>query len=261
MSGYRDELQAAQARIDALEQELASARNRGLVTTSLNEDGARENKSVAAFPFGWVSVVLFGVFLFALHSDNMVFGVAAALITGAMLPVFGGIAVMSRLFVTASPSELLVISGRASYDADGTFRAYTVVRRGRAIVYPLIHRVDRLDTSVVPIDTTIHGAYTRDRSSIAVRVTAAVRLFSDGPEVHSAVERFLGRSREDLQRVARESIEGAAREVIATRTEDSLRYEPTLVGEMARDAAEDALRALGIELDALRIELLARTPP
>ncbi len=87
-----------------------------------------------------------------------------------------------------------------------------------------------------------------------MRGIALIKLSSDPSVVMNAVERFLGRGLGDIQQVAKETLEGHLRGVLATLTpeevnEDRLKFADSLAAEVEQD-----LSKLGLHLDVLKIQ-------
>jgi flotillin len=106
----------------------------------------------------------------------------------------------------------------------------------------------------MPIDVQVQGAYTKVGIPLKVRAIALIKLSSDPAVVMNAVERFLGRGLGDIQQVAKETLEGNLRGVLATLTpeevnEDRLKFADSLAAEVEQD-----LSKLGLHLDVLKIQ-------
>jgi flotillin len=106
----------------------------------------------------------------------------------------------------------------------------------------------------MPIDVAVQGAYTKVGIPLKVRAIAVIKLSSDPTVVMNAIERFLGRGLGDIQQVAKETLEGNLRGVLATLTpeevnEDRLKFADSLAAEVEQDLAK-----LGLHLDVLKIQ-------
>jgi flotillin len=172
----------------------------------------------------------------------------------------GGIAVLATVMLVARflylcrPSEILIFSGRKHRLADGSYVGSRVVFGGRAWRIPLIESVQRMQMLAMPIDVSVQGAYTKVGIPLKVRAIAVIKLSSDPGVVMNAIERFLGRGMGDIQQVAKETLEGNLRGVLATLTpeevnEDRLKFADSLAEEVEQD-----LSKLGLHLDVLKIQ-------
>jgi len=174
--------------------------------------------------------------------------------------VGGGVALLILIFALSSflyicrPNEILIFSGRTHHRPDGSQAGYRVIFGGRAWRVPLIETVGRMDMRTIPIDVQVQGAYTRVGIALKVRAIAVVKISSHQDVVMNAVERFLGRDRSAIQLVAKETLEGNLRGVLATLTpeevnEDRLKFADSLAQEVEHD-----LSKLGLHLDVLKIQ-------
>ena len=180
---------------------------------------------------------------------------AAALIGGGaaafLLFMFMWIA---RFLYLCRPSEILIFSGRKHRLADGTIVGSRVVFGGRAWRVPIIETAQSMQMLSMPIDVAVQGAYTKVGIPLKVRAIAVIKLSSDPTVVMNAIERFLGRGLGDIQQVAKETLEGNLRGVLATLTpeevnEDRLKFADSLAAEVEQDLAK-----LGLHLDVLKIQ-------
>ncbi|MCB9643717.1 MAG: flotillin family protein [Myxococcales bacterium] len=182
----------------------------------------------------------------------LVLGVAAASI----------ILVIKNLLHVCPPNKVLIFSG--SHNAveimnhDGERRrkvvGYRLVYAGRALRRPLIERVDDLELTNMVIPLAIKNAYSKGGIPLHLEAVANVKVSSTEPMIHNAVERLLGKSRAQIMQIAKETLEGNLRGVLATMTpeevnEDKISFQKNLVGEAAKD-----LRDLGLNLDTLNIQ-------
>ena len=173
---------------------------------------------------------------------------------GAAASVLVLLAVMKRFLFICRPNEILIFAGRKHTRPDGVQVGFRVVFGGRAWQIPFIERVERMDMRTIPIDVSIQGAYTRVGIPLKVRAIAMVKISSNPDVVMNAVERFLGRGVADIQEVAKETLEGNLRGVLATLTpeevnEDRLKFADSLSEEVEHDLAK-----LGLHLDVLKIQ-------
>ena len=152
------------------------------------------------------------------------------------------------------PNEILIFSGRNRKLSDGSRVGYRIIQGGRGFRIPIIEKVDRLILNTIPIDLTISNAYSKGGIPLTVRAIANVKIASYEPALNNAVERLLGKHLDDLAMLAKETLEGNLRGVVASLTpeevnEDRLKFAKELVEE-----ADNDLGALGLQLDTLKIQ-------
>lgn len=156
------------------------------------------------------------------------------------------------LFI-CGPNELLIFSGRRRRLEDGSSVGYRVLFGGWSLRIPFIERVDRMDLRNIPIDIRITNAYSAGGIPLTVHSIANVKISHDSQRVGNAIERFLGRDLAEVQSVAKETLEGHLRGVLASLTpeevnEDRLKFATSLV-----DEAEEDFARLGLHLDTLKV--------
>ncbi|MCM1982540.1 flotillin family protein [Lyngbya confervoides] len=156
-----------------------------------------------------------------------------------------------------NPNEILIISGRKHRNKSGKEVGYQVKFGGRAIVIPVIETVKRMDLTTMPVPVEVTNAYSKGGTPLNIQAIANVKISGDERVVGNAIERFLDRSRNEIKRVARETLEGNLRGVVATLTpeeinEDRLQFAERIAQDVSRD-----LEKLGLHLDTLKIQSVA----
>jgi len=174
-----------------------------------------------------------------------------------------GLAFVALVFVAKQflfvgrPNELLIFSGREYTTADGHTRGYRVIHGGFAWRIPLLEMVDRMDLTTIPIELHVNNAYSKGGIPLALHAIAQVKVSSKPGQYDNAIERFLGRDPDEIRQVAKETLEGHLRGIIAQMTpeevnEDRLKFAQELVDE----AGEDFNR-LGLTLDTLKVQMVS----
>jgi flotillin len=153
-----------------------------------------------------------------------------------------------------NPNEILILSGRKHRTPSGQEVGYRVKFGGRVIVIPILETVRRMDLTTMPVPVEVRNAYSRGGTPLNIQAIANVKIASDPMVVGNAIERFLDRSRDEIKRVARETLEGNLRGVVATLTpeqinEDRLEFAERIAQDVSRDLAK-----LGLQLDILKIQ-------
>ena len=180
-------------------------------------------------------------------------GVLAGVVAGAVS--LGVLSLLAKsILVICPPNQVVIFSGRKRKLADGSQVGYRVVLGGRSVRVPILERVDRMSLLSIPIDLKVANAYSKGGIPLRVHAIANVKISSDPRVVGNAIERFLGRDPMEIARVAKESLEGHLRGVLANLTpeevnEDRLKFATGLV-----DEAEADFRKLGLTLDTLKIQ-------
>jgi flotillin len=160
---------------------------------------------------------------------------------------------LKNLLLVSSPNEALILSG-GTHAIEGRTVGYRSIRGGRAVRVPLLERVDRMDLSNIPVEILVKGAYSSGGIPLNIHGVAHVKLPGEEPRLSNAVERFLGRTREEISDVARETLEGNVRGVLAQLTPEEVNQDKTkFASNLLHEAEHDMLR-MGLVLDTLKIQ-------
>ncbi|WP_309895486.1 flotillin family protein [Archangium sp.] len=185
---------------------------------------------------------------------------AQALLTAGVVGVVILVAVVLMLAVARSlihvcrPNEVLVFAGRRHSVQDGGSVGFRVVSGGRAVRIPLLERVERMDMSLLSVPMSVTGAYSLGGIPLTVQAVANVKVSSEPEVLGNALERFLGHSRATIAEVARETLEGNLRGVLATLTPEEVNGDRTRFAQCLLQEADQDLKKLGLALDTLKIQ-------
>lgn len=160
---------------------------------------------------------------------------------------------LKNLLLVSSPSEALILSG-GTHPIEGKTVGYRSIRGGRAVRIPLLERVDRMDISNVPVEILVKGAYSKGGIPLNVQGVAQIKLPSEEPRLSNAVERFLGRKRAEIAQVARETLEGNVRGVLAQLTPEQVNQDKTEFARKLLEEGEHDMTRMGLVLDMLKIQ-------
>lgn len=162
--------------------------------------------------------------------------------------------ILKNFLVVGKPNEVLVFSGRKIALADGTMVGFRIIRGGRSFRVPLLEKVDSMDMTVMPIDIKIRGAYAKGNIPINVDAVANVKLTNDDQLVHHAIERFLGRPRDQIRSVAKETLEGTLRGVLALLTPEEVNHDRQKLADKLKSEVADDLGLMGLKVDTFKIQ-------
>lgn len=185
--------------------------------------------------------------------------------TGPLGPaILGGLAALVGIVVFAiivrtfikicAPNEALILSGfMSSSEVDGRKRGFKSVVGGRCFSLPGFTKVDRLSLSLMEVPIAVRNAYSKGGIAMNVEAMANVKISSDERVISNAVERFLNRSPDEIKRVAKETLEGHLRGVVATLTPEQVNEDRLVFADALTRETEEDLQKLGMHLDTLKI--------
>ena len=178
----------------------------------------------------------------------------------AALGVIGLIAIgaivmtVKSLIIICQPSEVVIFSGPKK--TAGERVGFHALRGGRRIRIPLIESVDRMALTNMVVDVGVRGAYTADGVPINVQGVANVKI-DGGLHLGNAAERLLGKSREEVVKIARETLEANLRGVLAKLTPEQVNEDKESFAQELIEEADKDLSTLGLLLDTLKIQTVS----
>jgi flotillin len=164
------------------------------------------------------------------------------------------VAVVKGFLYICRPNEILIFSGRKHTLPDGSSTGYKVVRRGWAIRFPILETVNRMDMRLFMVEVAVTNAYSKNGIPLDVKAIANVKIASNPSHVRNAVERFLGMNPAQIAVVARQTLEGVLREVLAQLTPEEVNEDRLKFAETLKKHAQDDFDKLGLELDVLKVQ-------
>ncbi|HEY9888239.1 MAG TPA: SPFH domain-containing protein [Candidatus Obscuribacterales bacterium] len=178
-------------------------------------------------------------------------GVAIALLIFAVFILIWGV---NALVQICDPNKILIISGRKYKRQDGQTLGYRVIYGGRTFRIPILETVKTMDLSTMPVPIEVTNAYSKGGTPLDIQAIANVKIARDEAVIGNAIERFLGRGSEEIARVARETLEGNLRGVVALLTPEQLNEDRLEFAQRIASDVQDDLSKLGLHLDTLKIQ-------
>jgi len=179
------------------------------------------------------------------------------ILIGAMVLIFVAVIsvsfILKNLIYVCGPNEVLIFSGFTRETEIGT-RGYRVIRGGAKMRIPLLETVDSLDLTNMIIDVAVSNAYARGGIPLSVSGVANIKIASQSPQLDRAIERFTGKSRKEIIRIAKETLEGNLRGVLSQLTPEEVNEDKTRFAEILLDEADHDLARLGLVLDTLKVQ-------
>ncbi|MBI4702956.1 MAG: flotillin family protein [Deltaproteobacteria bacterium] len=160
---------------------------------------------------------------------------------------------LKNLLLIATPSQVLVLAGGIHRAGDRAV-GYRAVRGGRAVRLPLFETAFWMDLSNISVEISVKGAFSKGGVPLNVQGVALVKLPGEEPRLANAIERFLGRTRAEIAQVARETLEGNVRGVLAQLTPEQVNEDKVAFSNQLLDEAEHDMVRVGLVLDTLKIQ-------
>lgn len=164
------------------------------------------------------------------------------------------IVIIKNMLYICQPNEVLIFSGSQRRGPDERLLGYRIIKGGRGLRIPLFERVHKMDLTNMAIEVIVRGAFSKGGIPLNVQGVANVKVAGTEPTLNNAIERFLGRSRHEIQRIAQETLEGNLRGVLATLTPEQVNEDKISFAQSLQEEADQDLRKLGLTLDMMKVQ-------
>lgn len=165
-----------------------------------------------------------------------------------------GYFVIRNLYYICQPNEVLIFAGSDRQVADGRRVGYRLVKGGSSLRVPLLERVLQMDLTNIIISLKVSNAYSKGGIPLTVDGVANIKIAGEEPIIHNAIERLLGKTRQEIEQMAKDTLEGNLRGVLASLTPEQVNEDKIAFTKSLLDEAEEDLAKLGLVLDTLQIQ-------
>lgn len=166
---------------------------------------------------------------------------------------FIGLLSLNKLIYICGPNQVLIFSGRGRVEA-GRRYGYRLIKGGRGIRVPFLEEVNMLDLTNMVIDVTAHNAYSKGGIPLTVQGVANVKIAGFEPVLNNAIERFIGKSRQEIMDIAKATLEGSLRGILATLTPEQVNEDKIIFAERLVHEVEQDMTNLGFVVDSFKIQ-------
>lgn len=180
---------------------------------------------------------------------------AVALAFTLLVVVVVAVLTIKSLIVIVPPNMAAVLTGRKRKLPSGETVGYRSVIGGRTLRVPIIETVQYTSLETFPIEISVSNAFSKGNIPLNIEAIANVKIASQPETVfNNAVERILGKTEDEIMSIAKDTLMGNLRGVLATLTPEAVNEDRLgFAAALAEDAGED-LAALGFHLDVLKIQ-------
>lgn len=165
--------------------------------------------------------------------------------------------VIRDLYHICQPSEILIFAGSKTKTHSDTTVGYRLVKGGSSIRLPLLEKTFRMDLTNMIIELKVTNAYSKGGIPLNVEGVANIKIAGEEPTIHNAIERLLGKTRQQIELLAKETLEGNLRGVLASLTPEQANEDQMAFAKSLLEEAEDDLEKLGLVLDNLQIQRIS----
>ncbi|MGB7088176.1 MAG: SPFH domain-containing protein [Phormidesmis sp.] len=164
-----------------------------------------------------------------------------------------GYFIIKNLYYICQPNEILIFAGGKQRSGDRAL-GYRLVKGGSSIRTPLLEKVMRMNLTNMIIELKVSNAYSKGGIPLQVEGVANIKIAGEEPTIHNAIERLLGKPRKEIEKIAKETLEGNLRGVLASLTPEQVNEDKIAFAKSLLDEAEEDLEKLGLVLDTLQIQ-------
>ncbi|KKD38429.1 MAG: SPFH domain-containing protein [Limnoraphis robusta] len=165
-----------------------------------------------------------------------------------------GAFIIRNLYYVCQPSEVLIFAGGRRRVDEQREVGYRLVKGGSSIRVPLLEQAFRMDLTNMIIELKVANAYSKGGIPLTVESVANIKIAGEEPTIHNAIERLLGKTRKEIEQMAKETLEGNLRGVLASLTPEQVNGDKLAFAKSLLEEAEDDLERLGLVLDTLQIQ-------
>lgn len=185
-------------------------------------------------------------------AQGLVLVVAVAL--GFAVALLVGFALLRRLLFVCRPNQLLVVSGKNHRLPSGEVANYTVIQAGSHWRVPFLQSVARMDIRLVPIELSVTKVLSHGGIPLDVHAIANIKITSEPKFIYNAVERFLTLDPSAIYSTAKQTLEGALRDIISQLTPEQVNEDRIAFANRLLETTNEVFDKLGLHLDTLKIQ-------
>lgn len=171
-----------------------------------------------------------------------------AIIVVVVLVLFMIILTVAVRYKTCPPDKIMVIYGKISPNADGTYRSAKCIHGGAAFVWPFLQKFTYMDLTPLAIAVDLKSALSKQNIRIDVPSIFTVGIATDPSIMQNAAERLRMLTLTQISDLARDIIFGQLRLVIATMNIEEINADRDKFLEAISRNVEGELKKVGLRL-------------
>ncbi len=170
-------------------------------------------------------------------SSDVVFAVG-----GAFVVVFLLLVVLIKRYMKVGPNEAMIVSGAFTRGVP------KVVTGGGAFVWPGIQKAEIISLEVITIDVRTPEVYTEKGVPIIVDGIAQIKIHSTDQSIRTASEQFLGRGRNEIMNVAKQTLEGHLRAILGQMEVEDIYKNRDMFAQKVQETSATDFAKMGLEI-------------
>ncbi len=145
----------------------------------------------------------------------------------------------------APPNKVYVFSGG---------KGLVKVFGGRKLKMPIIEEMFSLDMTISSVVIKISNVYSKGGIPLDVQAIANVKISANPRYIDNAIERFMGKSKNEILRVARETLEGGLRGIVSGLTPEEVNEDRMSFADKVALEVRNEMNKLGLQLDVFKVQ-------
>jgi flotillin len=163
-------------------------------------------------------------------------------VVGVVLVFFLLIVVILKRYQKVGPNEAMIISGGM------TGGVPKVVQGGGAFVWPIIQKAEILSLEVITIDVRTPEVYTEMGVPVIVDGIAQIKVHATDEGIRTAGEQFLGRGRNEIMNVAKQTLEGHLRAILGQMVVEDIYKNRDMFATKVQETSATDFAKMGLEI-------------
>lgn len=181
--------------------------------------------------------------------------IAIGVVAFVLLSVVG---VYIAKYKTVGPDEALIVTGSylgsKNVHTDESGNRIKIIRGGGTFILPVFQQSEPLSLLSSKLEVTTPEVYTEQGVPVMADGTAIIKIGGTIPQIATAAEQFLGKSKEDRENEAKEVLEGHLRSILGSMTvEEIYKNRDKFSQEVQRVASHD-LAKMGLIIVSFTIK-------
>jgi len=152
------------------------------------------------------------------------------------------VVVLLKRYQKVGPNEALIVSGMTKNGIP------QVVRGSGTFVWPFINEAEVLSLEVITIDVRTPEVYTEQGVPIIVDGIAQIKVHATDEAILTAAEQFLGRGRNEIMNVAKQTLEGHLRAILGTMVVEDIYKNRDLFASKVQETSSTDFAKMGLEI-------------
>jgi len=182
----------------------------------------------------------------------------AGVVVAVLFVVFLFVIIWANRYIKVGPNSVLVVSGRVRkiVDADGIARkvGFRLVQGGGTFVWPVIERYDILSLELLTLEPRCENVYTIQGVPVTVNGVAQVKVRGDDVSISTASEQFLSKGRQEVHRIALETLEGHLRAIVGMMTVEDIYRNRDSFAQRVQEVASGDMANMGLNIVSFTIK-------